>query len=143
LTRSAALRVAASLCLLAACEAEVPTFDDAVSEPTYAGVVVVSDAQATNSGPALIPVEISAYCLTGRTARGGWARPGIVAADKSVFPLGTYIELWVGDHYLGRFLVDDSGRDIRGGRIDLWMADCSRANTFGRRSGAAATSPPR
>jgi len=143
LSSAAGLRAAACACLLASCESEAPVFDDPLAEPRYAAVVVMPEQRAADAGPALVPVEISAYCLTGHTARGGWARPGIVAADKSVFPLGTYIELWVGDHYSGRYLVDDTGRNITGRRIDLWMPDCSRARTFGRRSGAAAKSTAR
>ena len=136
-----ALLFAASVA--SACRSEAPAFDDHLPEPSHPAVVVTGEARPTDSAPSFIPVEVSAYCLTGHTARGGWARPGIVAADKSVFPLGSYIDLWIGEHYSGRYLVDDTGGAIKGKRIDLWMADCARARTFGQRSGAAVQSAPR
>ena len=138
-------RTAAAILVVAtlACSNEPPAFDDQLPEQSYPAVVVVPGQGVGDSATTLIPVEISAYCLTGRTARGGWARTGIVAADKSVFPLGGYIDLWVGEKYSGRYLVDDTGPAIRGRRIDLWMPDCERARTFGMRSGAAVRSTPR
>ena len=126
-----------------ACGNEPPAFDDRLPEQSHPAVVVAPGRGVADSSSALIPVEISAYCLTGRTARGGWARQGIVAADKSVFPLGGYIELWIGEKYSGRYLVDDTGPAIKGKRIDLWMPDCERARSFGMRTGAAVRSTPR
>ena len=135
--------LAAVLGVIAACNAEPAAFDDNLPEPSYPVVVVTPGVRAAEAVPSLHPVEISAYCLTGKTARGGWTRAGIVAADPSVFPLGSYIELWEGEQYRGRYLVDDTGSAVRGRRIDLWIADCERARTFGRRSGAATISNAR
>jgi 3D (Asp-Asp-Asp) domain-containing protein len=84
-----------------------------------------------------IPVELTAYCLKGTTRRGRYVRPGIVAADPRYFPLGRYIEVYVGAQYFGRFLVDDTGRLIIGRRLDIWTAECSDAMQFGRRLGTA------
>jgi len=64
-------------------------------------------------------------------------RPGIVAADPRFFPLSRYIELYAGRKYLGRFLVDDTGRLIRGARIDVWTANCRDARRFGVQRGTA------
>ena len=92
-----------------------------------------------------VPVEITAYCLKGTTRRGRYVRAGIVAADPRYFPLGRYIEVYVGTEYLGRFLVDDTGRLIIGRRLDIWTAECNDARFFGRRQGTAvlaAREPP-
>ena len=140
--RRAVARLGVALGILA-CNSEPAAFDDHLPEMQLEPVVVMLDSRAADSAPPVIPVEVSAYCLTGHTARGGWARPGIVAADPSVFPLGGYVDLWIGEKYSGRYLVDDTGGAIKGRRIDLWMADCARARTFGRRSGAAVQSTPR
>jgi 3D (Asp-Asp-Asp) domain-containing protein len=83
------------------------------------------------------PVELTAYCLSGTTRRGRYVRSGIVAADPRYFPLSRYIEVYAGMEYLGRFLVDDTGRLIIGRRLDIWMGDCSDARRFGRRQGIA------
>ncbi len=90
-----------------------------------------------------IPVEVTAYCLSGTTRRGRWVRPGIVAADPRVFPLSRYIELFEGDHYLGRFLVDDTGLLIKGQHIDMWVPTCREARLFGRVDGTAVLVPRR
>ena len=84
-----------------------------------------------------IPVEVTAYCLKGTTRRGRYVRAGIVAADPRYFPLGRYIEVYIGTEYLGRFLVDDTGRLIIGRRLDIWTAECNDARFFGRRQGTA------
>ncbi|HEX2778857.1 MAG TPA: 3D domain-containing protein [Gemmatimonadaceae bacterium] len=88
-----------------------------------------------------IPVEITAYCLSGTTRRGRWVRPGIVAADPRVFPLSRYIELFDGPRYLGKFLVDDTGLLIKGQHIDVWVPTCKEAVRFGRVQGTAVLVP--
>lgn len=84
-----------------------------------------------------VPVDVTAYCLSGTTRRGRYVRPGIVAADPGYFPLARYVELYVGTEYLGRFLVDDTGGGIRGPHLDVWMPSCRDARLFGRQRGTA------
>jgi 3D (Asp-Asp-Asp) domain-containing protein len=84
-----------------------------------------------------VAVEVTAYCLQGLTRRENYVRPGIVAADPKVFRLGRYIDLFIGRRYFGRFLVDDTGKDIKGNRLDLWTQSCRDARFFGRRMGTA------
>ncbi len=84
-----------------------------------------------------LPVGVTMYCLRGTTRRGRYVRAGIVAADPRFFPLSRYIELYVGRTYLGRFLVDDTGKRIRGARIDVWTASCREARRFGLQHGTA------
>lgn len=84
-----------------------------------------------------MPVGVTMYCLQGTTRRGRYVRLGIVAADPRFFPLSRYIELYAGRKYLGRFLVDDTGRLIRGARIDVWTANCREARRFGVQRGTA------
>jgi 3D (Asp-Asp-Asp) domain-containing protein len=84
-----------------------------------------------------IPVELTVYCLKGRTRRGRWVREGIVAADPRVFPLASYVEVFAGKEYLGRFLVDDTGGVIKGQILDIWKPSCLDAIKFGRKRGIA------
>ena len=88
-----------------------------------------------------VAVSVTAYCLQGRTRRGNLVRHGIVAVDRALFPLGREVELFFGRTTYGRFLADDTGGVIKGGRIDVWMADCSAARRFGRRRGYAQLVP--
>ena len=84
-----------------------------------------------------IAVSVTAYCLQGRTRRDNLVRDGIIAVDRKLFPLGHEVDLFFGRTKYGRFLADDTGGVIKGGRIDVWMADCSAARRFGRRRGYA------
>lgn len=89
-----------------------------------------------------VPVEMTAYCLTKtQTRRGRYVRAGIVATDPKLFPLSRYLELYVGRRYLGRFLIDDTGRLIKGNIIDIWMPTCREARIWGRRKGTAVLVP--
>ena len=84
-----------------------------------------------------VPVQLTAYCLQGTTRRDRLVREGIVAADPKLFPLGRYVELYIGRRYHGRFLVDDTGSRIRDGILDIWTPSCREARRFGRQRGTA------
>lgn len=121
-------------------------FPPVVVEPPLRlpGVVVLGASRVwhlEHDGPATlgdpVPVVLTAYCLSGTTRRGRYVRPGIVAADPRYFPLAKYVELYVGQRYLGRFLVDDTGSNIRGPRLDVWLPTCREARLFGRQRGIA------
>ena len=85
----------------------------------------------------VVPISITQYCVRGETRRGRYVRPGIVAADPRIFPLARYVEVFLGDKYLGRYLVDDTGGNVLGATLDMWTPSCSEAQRFGRRSGKA------
>lgn len=121
-----------------------------VQSPLVLHGAIVQGASATwylasNAPPRYgdpVPVEMTAYCLTRTTTRRGrYVRAGIVAADPALFPLSRYVELYVGRRYLGRFLIDDTGRLIKGNVIDIWMPTCREARLFGRRKGTAVLVP--
>ena len=84
-----------------------------------------------------VPVLLTSYCLSGTTRRGRYVRSGIVAADPRHFPLSRYIELYVGKKYYGRFLVDDTGRKIKGNHLDIWLPTCRESKRFGVQRGTA------
>ena len=84
-----------------------------------------------------VPVTLTRYCLQGTTRRDHWVRDGIVAADPRVFPLAHYVEVFLGKHYLGRFLVDDTGGNVKGATLDIWTPSCDEARRFGRQWGTA------
>lgn len=88
-----------------------------------------------------VPVELTAYCLKGTTRRDHYVREGIIASDPKVFPLGHYLEVYVGKTYFGRFLIDDTGGVIHGNRLDIWTPTCREARLFGRVKGTAVLVP--
>ncbi|MBC7898985.1 MAG: 3D domain-containing protein [Saprospiraceae bacterium] len=75
----------------------------------------------------------TAYCLRGKTAMGHGVRTGLIAADPRVLRLGSRINVGAGN-YSGNYLVSDTGGKIKGKRLDIWMASCSEARRFGRRT---------
>ena len=88
-----------------------------------------------------VEVALTAYCLRGLTRRDHYVRQGIVAADPRLFPLGRYVEIYVGRAYYGRFLVDDTGKAIKGNILDIWTPTCREARLFGRTKGTAVLVP--
>jgi 3D (Asp-Asp-Asp) domain-containing protein len=84
-----------------------------------------------------IPVSLTQYCVQGETRRGRQTRHGIVAADPRIFPLARYVEVFLGQEYLGRYLVDDTGGNVLGATLDIWNPDCREAARFGRHWGSA------
>ena len=88
-----------------------------------------------------VPVALTAYCLKGLTRRDHYVRLGIVAADPRIFPLARYLEVYVGRNYYGRFLIDDTGKKIKGNRLDIWTPTCSEARKFGWQLGTAVMVP--
>ena len=74
----------------------------------------------------------TAYCLKGRTASGEHVRPGIIAADPRVLPIGTVVHLRAG-RYTGTYTVLDTGSRIKGRVIDVYVPSYKAAMEFGRR----------
>lgn len=84
------------------------------------------------------PYIATAYCLKGRMANGQYTKDGSLAVDPRMVRLGTPIRLAaisstpIAIDGAG-YTASDTGGDIRGRRIDVWMQSCSRAIRFGRR----------
>ena len=80
--------------------------------------------------PETITFEATAYTWTGnRTATGTWPSRGTVAVDPRVIPLGTELHI---EGY-GPAVAADTGGDIKGQRVDLYMDSYEEAIQFGRR----------
>jgi 3D (Asp-Asp-Asp) domain-containing protein len=84
-----------------------------------------------------VAVQITYYCLKGTTRTDNPVREGIVAADPRVFPLRRHVDIHVPGEHLGRYLVDDTGKAIKGNILDIWVPSCAQARRLGRRHGTA------
>ena len=79
--------------------------------------------------------SVTAYCTGKVTQSGARVRPGMAAADPRVLPVGSTIRVdGQGKAYDGIYTVTDTGREIRGRELDLYIDNCPEAEQFGRRS---------
>ena len=71
----------------------------------------------------------------GITASGTKARPGVVAVDPKVIPLGTrlYIQSLDGSKDYGYAIAEDTGGAIKNNKIDLFFSTSKEVRNFGRR----------
>ncbi len=71
----------------------------------------------------------------GITASGTKARPGVVAVDPRVIPLGTrlYVQSLDGTKDYGFAIAEDKGGAIKGNKIDLFFETANEVRRFGRR----------
>lgn len=76
----------------------------------------------------------TAYCKGLVTASGVAAQTGVVAADPTLLPAGSVIEVYLNDpRYDGIYTVLDTGPEIQGRDVDIYMWSCHEALRFGRR----------
>ena len=89
-------------------------------------------AQATPG--AQLPFQTTAYCKGTTTASGVGVRTGIAAADPQLLPVGSVLNIAVGDdRYNGVYTVMDTGPKVQGRILDLYIWSCHEALRFGRR----------
>lgn len=90
---------------------------------------------AKKAPPALLTMQVTAYCVEGETASGEQTRHGIVAADPAVLPLGSVIRVsGLRGRHNRTYTVEDTGRKVKGRAIDIFMHDCRAARRFGRQT---------
>lgn len=83
---------------------------------------------------AQLPFSATAYCKGTTTASGVGVRTGIAAADPSLLPVGSVLNIAVGDsRYNGVYTVMDTGPKVQGRLLDLYMWSCHEALKFGRK----------
>jgi len=92
---------------------------------------VAGTGSVTYADNELVDFHATAYCLKGRTASGINTRPGMIAADPSVLPLGTVVHLRAG-RYTGTYTVMDTGGRIKGRLVDVYVPTHREALEFGR-----------
>jgi 3D (Asp-Asp-Asp) domain-containing protein len=87
-------------------------------------------------------VQLTAYSASveegtawGITRVGTRVRPGVVAVDPAVIPLGSRLRI---EGLAGTYRAEDTGGGIRGAHIDIFMESRSAALQFGRRSAVVA-----
>ena len=84
--------------------------------------------------PKMMRMMATAYCDRGPTKSGVSAQRGVVAADTRRLPLGTRLRIVApGQPYAGTYTVLDTGSEIKGRDLDIFMPSCRTAKRFGKR----------
>jgi len=103
-------------------------------------------APAVENDAALQRVVVTGYCSCpkccgeksdGRTATGTKPQLGTIAADPSVFPYGTQLNV----PGYGEGVVEDTGSKVKGYHIDLWFPSHAEAKAWGTREMFVAMPP--
>lgn len=113
-------------------------YEDTIPDSKFSMLPLGFEAPAD---PAVPPVpgqrqtfSATAYCKGLVTSSGVAAQTGVVAADPALLPVGSVVELTVDDaRYDGIYTVLDTGPEIRGRDVDVYMWSCYEALEFGRR----------
>ena len=99
------------------------------------------DAVRVSGAPPIVaagrerPFSVTAYCTGRLTQSGARVKPGMAAADPRVLPVGSTIRVdGQGRAYDGVYTVTDTGREIKGRELDLYLSSCGEAEQFGRRT---------
>ena len=95
----------------------------------------VFDAEGRPRLGTAIRFDATAYCKGETSAAGVGIRHGIAAADPTLLPLGSVVQVETTDgRYSGVWTVLDTGPEIQGRELDLYLWNCNEAVAFGRQS---------
>ena len=93
------------------------------------GSVLGPAAVVRTNGP--YRVEATAYDLSGNTRAGTRPHGGDVSADPAFLPLGTRIRVTGAGQFSGIYLVTDTGANVVGRHIDIYVPSRILAKQFG------------
>jgi 3D (Asp-Asp-Asp) domain-containing protein len=114
----------------------VSLYEVTILDSQYAArQAVLREATALPSPGARLAFSATAYCKGVTTASGVAARRGVAAADPTLLPVGSVIDVdSLDSQYNGIYTIMDTGPAIQGREIDLYMWSCNEALAFGRRT---------
>ena len=109
---------------------EVTTLDSRYA----ARQAVLRESTALPSPGARLAFSATAYCKGVTTASGVAAQSGVAAADPTLLPVGSVVEVETNEpKYSGIYAIMDTGPAVQGRHIDIYMWSCNEALRFGRR----------
>jgi 3D (Asp-Asp-Asp) domain-containing protein len=114
--------------LLAACSDTnpPPALPPATTRPVQPGAPT---STAAARGALLGSFEVTCHTGKGVTASGRPSSREIVSVDPRVVPMGTRLVI----DKVGPRVAADTGRSIRGRRLDIWEPSAAACTRFGRR----------
>ena len=82
---------------------------------------------------ARLQFKATAYCKGHTTASGVAVRSGVAAADPEMLPVGSVIQAdFESNQYDGVYTIMDTGPEVQGNELDVYMWSCFDALRFGR-----------
>jgi 3D (Asp-Asp-Asp) domain-containing protein len=114
----------------------VSLYEVTALDSKYAARQAVERETTASPAPgARLAFMATAYCKGATTTSGVAAQNGVAAADASLLPVGSVIEIASGEpRYDGIYTIMDTGPSVLGRRVDIYMWNCTEAQRFGRRS---------
>jgi 3D (Asp-Asp-Asp) domain-containing protein len=95
---------------------------------------IMRETIAVPSPGARLAFSATAYCKGATTASGVQPQTGIAAADPSLLPVGSVVDIdSLESRYNGIYTIMDTGPSVQGRLIDIYMWNCNEALQFGRR----------
>lgn len=109
-------------------------YETRILDSTSAALQSIISHRAQAAPGARLRFQATAYCKGTTTASGVGVRTGIAAADPQLLPVGSVLNIAVGDdRYNGVYTVMDTGPKVQGRILDLYIWSCHEALRFGRR----------
>lgn len=95
----------------------------------------VFDASGSPRLGTALRFEATAYCKGETTAAGVAVRAGMAAADPALLPLGSVVSVQTrSERQNGIWTVLDTGPEVKGRELDLYIWNCNEALAFGRQT---------
>jgi 3D (Asp-Asp-Asp) domain-containing protein len=111
-------------------------YERAMIDSRTARVESASDTDAPSPGRS-VRFDVTAYCKGEVTASGVRVRPGIAASDPELLPAGSVVRIeGIPGQYEGIYTVLDTGPEVQGRELDIYIWSCFEALDFGRRRAA-------
>jgi 3D (Asp-Asp-Asp) domain-containing protein len=109
-------------------------YEATVSDSRYAArQAQLLEGQLKPAPGTRLQFKATAYCKGQTTASGVAVRSGVVAADELLLPVGSVIQAdFDMPAYNGVYTVMDTGPEVQGRELDVYMWSCFEALRFGR-----------
>jgi 3D (Asp-Asp-Asp) domain-containing protein len=103
-------------------------------DPEYAAWAESTRTSDEPAPGARLRFDATAYCKGTTTASGVEVQTGIAAADPTLLPVGSVVNVATGDvQHNGVYTIMDTGPRVQGRLLDLYMWSCYKALAFGRK----------
>jgi 3D (Asp-Asp-Asp) domain-containing protein len=94
----------------------------------------LSEAMVFPAPGTRLAFSATAYCKGATTTSGVAAQSGVAAADQRLLPVGSVVQVDSSDNrYSGIYTIMDTGPEIQGRELDVYIWNCDEALRFGRR----------